>query len=128
MTAAECVRSPPAATPRSYQCEQTKNGTGCTTKGVCGVSGADLGRQPGRQPRRDAAPGATCHRCCPAPPVVALDAALGTSSTCPPHTPLQKTPETTVLQDLLTYSVKGLSCWAHWAAAQGVQVPQEAYK
>ncbi|WP_156318525.1 hydroxylamine reductase, partial [Rhizobium sp. AAP43] len=57
-----------------YQCEQTKNGTGCTTKGVCG-----------------------------------------------------KTPETTVLQDLLTYSVKGLSCWVHWAAAQGVQVPQEAY-
>ncbi|KAL4422506.1 hypothetical protein ABPG75_008703 [Micractinium tetrahymenae] len=57
-----------------YQCEQTKSGTGCTTKGVCG-----------------------------------------------------KTPETTVLQDLLTYSVKGLSCWAHWAASQGVEVPQEVY-
>lgn len=53
---------------------------------------------------------------------------------CTPSRPLlpplllQKTPETTVLQDLLTYSVKGLSCWVHWAAAQGVQVPQEAYK
>lgn len=30
-------------------------------------------------------------------------------------------------QDLLTYSVKGLSCWAHWAKAQGVAVPQEVY-
>ena len=38
-----------------------------------------------------------------------------------------KTPETTVLQDLLTYSVKGLSCWATWAKAQGVAVPREVY-
>eukprot|EP00887_Chlorella_sp_A99_P004561 scaffold84.g4561.t1 len=38
-----------------------------------------------------------------------------------------KTPETAALQDLLTYSLKGLSCWAHWAAAQGVAVPPQTY-
>lgn len=32
-----------------------------------------------------------------------------------------------MLQDLLTYSVKGLSCWATWAKAQGVAVPREVY-
>ena len=32
-----------------------------------------------------------------------------------------------MLQDLLTYSVKGLSCWAHWAAEQGVAVPADTY-
>ena len=53
-----------------YQCEQTKNGVGCTSIGVCG-----------------------------------------------------KTPEVTVLQDLLTYSLKGLSCWAHFAVQKGVELP-----
>lgn len=50
-----------------YQCEQTKNGTGCDTVGVCG-----------------------------------------------------KTPEVAVLQDLLMYQLKGLSCWAHLARQHGV--------
>ncbi len=38
-----------------------------------------------------------------------------------------KTPETAFLQDLLTYSLKGLGCWAHFAHQQGVEVPLEAY-
>lgn len=31
------------------------------------------------------------------------------------------------LQDLLTYSLRGLACWAHWAAQQGVDVPRSVY-
>ncbi|KAL4431024.1 hypothetical protein ABPG75_006280 [Micractinium tetrahymenae] len=38
-----------------------------------------------------------------------------------------KTPETAMLQDLLTYSLKGLACWADFARRQGVEVPQEVY-
>jgi hydroxylamine reductase len=38
-----------------------------------------------------------------------------------------KTPETAVLQDLLTYSLKGLGCWAAFAAEQGCEVPQAVY-
>lgn len=38
-----------------------------------------------------------------------------------------KTPETTMLHDLLTYSMKGLSCWAHFAKEKGVAVPGEVY-
>lgn len=38
-----------------------------------------------------------------------------------------KTPETALLQDLLTYSLKGLACWAACAADRGVEVPQEVY-
>ncbi|PSC68490.1 hydroxylamine reductase [Micractinium conductrix] len=38
-----------------------------------------------------------------------------------------KTPETASLQDLLTYSLKGLACWAHFAAQQGLDVPTEVY-
>lgn len=36
-----------------------------------------------------------------------------------------KTPEVTMLQDLLTYSLKGLSCWAHFAAQKGIELPHE---
>jgi hydroxylamine reductase len=49
-----------------YQCEQTSQGTGCTTMGICG-----------------------------------------------------KTPETTVLQDLLVYQIKGISQYAHRARQLG---------
>jgi hypothetical protein len=38
-----------------------------------------------------------------------------------------KTPETAYLQDLLTYSIKGLACWTDFAAKQGVEVPAEVY-
>lgn len=32
-----------------------------------------------------------------------------------------------MLQDLLTYSLKGLACWAACAADAGVEVPQRVY-
>lgn len=32
-----------------------------------------------------------------------------------------------MLQDLLTYSLKGLACWADFARRQGVEVAQEVY-
>lgn len=32
-----------------------------------------------------------------------------------------------VAQDLLTYSLKGLACWADFARRQGEEVPQEVY-
>lgn len=38
-----------------------------------------------------------------------------------------KTPETAMLQDLLTYSLKGLACWAAFAKANDVAVPLEVY-
>lgn len=34
-----------------------------------------------------------------------------------------KTPEVTFLQDLLTYTIKGLCSWAAWAKSQGVPMP-----
>lgn len=39
-----------------------------------------------------------------------------------PHWPTSR-----AAQDLLTYSLKGLACWANFARRQGVEVPQEAY-
>lgn len=38
-----------------------------------------------------------------------------------------KTPQTALLQDLLTYSLKGLACWTDFATKQGVEVPTEVY-
>ena len=38
-----------------------------------------------------------------------------------PHMPLARP------QDLLTYSLKGLGCWADFAARHGVDVPTEVY-
>ncbi|EFN59446.1 hypothetical protein CHLNCDRAFT_29581 [Chlorella variabilis] len=38
-----------------------------------------------------------------------------------------KTPEMAFLQDLLTYSLKGLGCWADFARQQGVEVPRKVY-
>ncbi|GAB4824201.1 hypothetical protein N2152v2_011247 [Parachlorella kessleri] len=38
-----------------------------------------------------------------------------------------KTPETNYMQDLLTYSMKGLSCWADFARRSNVAVPGEVY-
>ena len=38
-----------------------------------------------------------------------------------------KTPEVASLQDLLTYSLKSIACWASFAAGHGVAVPTQVY-
>lgn len=133
-----------------YQCEQTKNGTGCTTKGarvreraahVCWAAWAEPAA-PCADPSQLLALCQACsvsgHFPCtshasPAQPGHLPPAPRPAHNPTLPHPSPSagvcgKTPETTVLQDLLTYSLKGLSCWAHWAKQQGVEVPQDVYK
>lgn len=45
----------------------------------------------------------------------------------PPPAPPSSPPSLAPPQDLLTFSCKGLGCWAHYAAQQGVAVPTEVY-
>ena len=80
-----------------YQCEQ-RSGDGCTKVGVCGKT----------------------------PEVGIISStfffshrpnSLSTTTTPPP--PLQ----IALLQDLLVYSLKGLSCWAHYAVEKDVPLP-----
>lgn len=129
-TAAALTAPLPLSSPCSYQCEQTAHGTGCTVKGVCGktpettflqVRGSFRGlawssMQGGWSAgRRHSASlclwGARPAPCRHATPPTAHRLRLP----LPPPSFLQ--------QDLLTYSCKGLGCWAHHAVQQGLQPP-----
>lgn len=111
-----------------YQCEQTARGTGCTTVGVCGKTPETTYLQvcgswgAGLFFRRKTTCAVLPRTGLPAEP--ALPALL--RSLCVPGRQafdfalIHCTPSTAHLpQDLLTYSCKGLGCWAHFAAQQG---------
>lgn len=101
-----------------YQCEQTKSGTGCTVGPCCGRCHAALHARLTHAAYTCALPSLPAgHGARPNQP--AHPFALQAKGVC------GKTPEVNFLQDLLTYSLKGLSCWADFAAKQGVEVPQQ---